>query len=44
MNLDVKQYADKQETRENFLNDLYKFYTKEQEKKYGVIVIKVKKV
>lgn len=31
MDLDVKQYADPKETRENFLNDLYKFYTKEQE-------------
>lgn len=44
MDLDVKQYADQKETRENFLNDLYKFYTKEQEEKYGVIGIKVKKV
>ena len=44
INLDVKQYADQKETRENFLNDLYKFYTKEQEEKYGVIGIKVKKV
>lgn len=44
MNLDVKQYADRQETSEDFLNDLYKFYTKEQEEKYGVVAIKVKKV
>ncbi len=44
VNFDVQQYADQKETRENFLNDLYKFYTKEQEKKYGVVGIKVKKV
>ncbi len=44
MNLEIQQYADQKETRENFLKDLYKFYTKEQENKYGVIAIKVRKV
>ena len=39
MNLEIQQYADQKETRENFLKDLYKFYTKEQENKYGVIAI-----
>ena len=40
--LDISQYSDKKETEENFLNDLYKFYTKEKEEKYGVIGIKIK--
>lgn len=44
MNLEIQQYADQKETSENFLKDLYKFYTKEQENKYGVIAIKVRKV
>lgn len=44
MNLEIQQYADQKETRESFLKDLYKFYTKEQENKYGVIAIKVRKV
>lgn len=44
MNLEIQQYADQEETRENFLKDLYEFYTKEQENKYGVVAIKVRKV
>ena len=41
-NLDVSEYSDKSESEEEFLKDLYSFYTKEQEKKYGVIGIKIK--
>jgi len=40
--LDVSEYSDKNETEENFLRDLYKFYTKEKEEKYGVMGIKIK--
>lgn len=40
--LDVSEYSDKKETEEKFLEDLYKFYTKEQEEKYGVIGIQIK--
>lgn len=40
--LDVPEYSDKNETEENFLKDLYKFYTKEKEEKYGVMGIKIK--
>ena len=28
--LDICQYSDKSETKEKFLEDLYKFYTKEK--------------
>lgn len=38
------QIKKKKETRANFLKDLYKFYTKEQENRYGVVAIKVRKV
>lgn len=41
-NFDVSEYADKSESKEEFLNDLYKFYTKEQEEKYGVVGMKIK--
>ena len=37
----VSQYSDLSETKENFLNDLYSFYTKEQEEKYGVVGIEI---
>lgn len=38
-NLEISEYSDKSESEENFLQDLYKFYTKEQEEKYGVVGI-----
>ena len=38
---DISQYADASETKEKFLNDLYSFYTKEQERTYGVIGIEI---
>lgn len=41
-NLDVSEYSDKNESEEKFLNDLYKFYTKGQEEKYGVVGIQIK--
>lgn len=41
-NLNVSEYADKSESEEEFLNDLYKFYTKEQEEKYGVVGMQIK--
>ena len=40
--LDVSEYSDKSESEGKFLNDLYKFYTKEQEEKYGVVGIQIK--
>ena len=40
--LDISQYSDKNETKEKFLKDLYKFYTKEKEEKYGVVGIEIK--
>ncbi len=40
--LDISEYSDKSESEEKFLNDLYKFYTKEQEEKYGVVGIQIK--
>ena len=40
--LDISQYSDKNETEEKFLKDLYKFYTKEKEEKYGVVGIEIK--
>lgn len=40
--LDVSEYSDKTESEGKFLNDLYKFYTKEQEEKYGVVGIQIK--
>lgn len=40
-NLDVSEYSDRSETEENFLKDLYSFYTKEQEEKYGVVGIQI---
>ena len=36
---DISKYADKSVFKEEFLNDLYKFYSKEEEKQYGVIGI-----
>ena len=39
--LDIWQYSDISESKDKFLEDLYKFYTREQEEKYGVIGIKV---
>lgn len=41
-NLDVSEYSDKSESEENFLNDLYRFYAKDQEEKYGVVGIQIK--
>ncbi len=41
-NLDVSEYSDKSESEEKFLKDIYKFYTKEQEEKYGAIGIQIK--
>ena len=41
-NLDISEYADKSESLDEFLNDLYKFYTKEQEEKYGVVGIQIR--
>ena len=40
--IDVSEYSDKSESEGKFLNDLYKFYTKEQEEKYGVVGIQIK--
>lgn len=40
--LDVSEYSDKSESEGKFLDDLYKFYTKEQEEKYGVVGIQIK--
>ena len=40
--LDIYKYSDESETEDKFLEDLYKFYTKEQEEKYGVIGIEIK--
>lgn len=40
--LDISEYSDKSESEEKFLKDLYSFYTKEQEEKYGVIGIQIK--
>lgn len=40
--LDVSEYSDEKETEEKFLEDLYRFYTKEQEEKYGVVGIQIK--
>lgn len=40
--LDVSEYSDKSESEGKFLKDLYKFYTKEQEEKYGVVGIQIK--
>ena len=42
--LDISMYSDASETKENYLNDIFHFYTKEEEQKYGVVGIKVKKV
>ena len=39
--LDVSEYSDKSESEEKFLKDLYRFYTKEQEEKYGVVGIQI---
>ena len=41
-NLDVSEYSDKSESEEKFLKDLYRFYTKDQEEKYGVVGIQIK--
>lgn len=41
-NLDVSEYSDKSESEEKFLKDLYSFYTKDQEEKYGVVGIQIK--
>lgn len=41
-NLEISEYSDKSKSEENFLHDLYKFYTKEQEEKYGVVGIQIK--
>ena len=40
---DISNYADKSLEKNDFLNDLYKFYTKDEEKQYGVVGIKIKK-
>ncbi|MEE0866611.1 MAG: ASCH domain-containing protein [Clostridia bacterium] len=39
--LNICEYSDKNETEEDFLKDIYNFYTKEQELKYGVVGIKI---
>ena len=39
---DISEYSDRNESEENFLKDLYSFYTKEQEEKYGVVGIQLK--
>ena len=39
--LDIREYSDKTESKEIFLKDLYRFYTKEQEEKFGVVGIKI---
>ena len=41
-NLEISEYSDKSESEQNFLHDLHKFYTKEQEEKYGVVGIQIK--
>ena len=41
-NLNVSEYSDKSESEEKFLKDLYRFYTKDQEEKYGVVGIQIK--
>ena len=41
-NLDVSEYSDKRESKEEFLKALYRFYTKEKEEKYGVVGIQIK--
>ena len=40
--IDVSEYSDKSESEGKFLNDLHKFYTKEQEEKYGIVGIQIK--
>ena len=40
--LDISEYSDKSESEEKFLKDLYNFYKKEKEEKYGVIGIQIK--
>ena len=40
-NLNVFDYSDKSESEERVLSDLYRFYTREQELKYGVVGIKI---
>lgn len=42
--LKPSQYSDVSKSKDEFLGDLYKFYTKEQEEKYGVVGIEIKKV
>ena len=40
-NFDISEFSDKCESKDKFLKDLYHFYTKEQEEKYGVIGIRI---
>ena len=39
--LEVSQYFNENQSEDKFLEDLYKFYTKEQEEKYGVLGIEI---
>ena len=43
-NYDLKRLYNDKITKEEFLNLLYKFYTKDDEKEYGVVAIIFKKV
>ena len=40
-NYDISQLADKNSSKEELIKDLEKFYPKEEQKKYGVIGIKI---
>ncbi len=39
--LDISEYSDKTESKEIFLKDLYRFYTKEQEERFGIVGIQI---
>ena len=41
--IDIKYLADKHITKEDFINDLNKYYPKENQDKYGVVAIKINK-
>ncbi|MBQ9313708.1 MAG: DUF3850 domain-containing protein [Clostridia bacterium] len=42
--IETSLYSDVTETKEKYLEDIFHFYTKEEEQKYGVVGIKIKKV
>ena len=42
--MEISMYSDVSETKENYLNDIFHFYTKEEERKYGVVGVEIKKV